>query len=515
MAEQPSELTGPDLAVGVAISALKPGVPLLGHAKGQPVVLIQEPGGELHAIGASCTHYGGPLAEGLVADRTIRCPWHHARFDLATGRAVGAPALNPVPCYRVERQGGSVRVGSPRVEAAKEPPPVSPSSVVIVGAGPAGAFCAETLRHEGFTGRITLVGDDPSDPVDRPNLSKDYLAGTAPEEWIPLRDADFYREREIALVRTAVVTGLDLAGRNVRLSDARAISYGALLLATGAEPIRLPIPGGDLPHVRTLRTLADSRAIIAKASQARSAVVIGASFIGLEVAASLRVRGLEVTVVAPEAVPLERVLGAEVGRYVRRLHEARGVKFQLGRKPEQIAGNDVTLDDDTAIPGELVVMGVGVRPRVQLAEAAGLEVDRGIVVDDKLRTKAPDVYAAGDVARYPHDGAMVRIEHWVVAARQGQAVAREMVGRGRPFRDVPFFWSAHYNTTIGYVGHAEHWDASEVKGSLDNGNACVIYRDAGRVRAVATVGRDRVLLEAEQALAEADAGKLERIISQQ
>jgi NADPH-dependent 2,4-dienoyl-CoA reductase/sulfur reductase-like enzyme/nitrite reductase/ring-hydroxylating ferredoxin subunit len=514
MGGQSGQLSGPDFGAGVPITELEDGAPRLGHAAGEPVVVVRR-GDQLFAVGAACTHYGGPLAEGLVVDGTIRCPWHHACFDLATGRAVGAPALNPIPCYEVVVEGGIARIGAVRPVPPIPAPPVSPSSVVIIGAGPAGAVCAETLREEGYRGPITLIGDDGADPVDRPNLSKDYLAGNAPPEWIPLRDADFYRQREIELIRGTGVAGIDLTGRTVRLADAREIRFGALLLATGSEPIRLPIQGADLPQVHTLRTLADSQAIIARATTARTAVVIGASFIGLEVAASLRQRGLEVAVVAPETVPLEKVLGPALGELVRRIHEGRGVQFHLGRKPTRIDPETVTLDDDTRLPAELVVMGVGVRPRTQLAEAGGLDLDRGIVVDEMLRTKTPDVYAAGDVARFPMGGALVRIEHWVVAERQGQAVARAMVGRGRPFRDVPFFWSAHYDTTISYVGHSERWDAVEVTGSLEEGDACVVYREEGVVAAVATIGRDRTSLEVERALEREDRAGLARVLARQ
>jgi NADPH-dependent 2,4-dienoyl-CoA reductase/sulfur reductase-like enzyme len=282
------------------------------------------------------------------------------------------------------------------------------------------------------------------------------------------------------------------------------------LLATGAEPIRLPIEGADLPHVHTLRTLADSRAIAGAASSGTPVVIIGASFIGLEVAASLRARGADVTVVGPEAVPLARVLGEEVGRFVRRVHEAKGVAFRLGRKPARITAGEVVLDDGTALRAAVVVVGVGVKPRTELAAAAGLAIDRGVVVDDELRA-GPAIWAAGDIARYPWDGTAVRIEHWQVAIRHGQAVARSMLGRGgRP--DVPFFWSQHHDVTLGYVGHAERFDPPEIHGDLDARDAHVVYRDGGRVRAVVTLGRDRLGLEVEAAMERADHAALDALV---
>jgi NADPH-dependent 2,4-dienoyl-CoA reductase/sulfur reductase-like enzyme/nitrite reductase/ring-hydroxylating ferredoxin subunit len=505
------QLTGPDLSQGIALSELKEGVPFLGHAHGEGVVLVRS-GGDVFAVGASCSHYGAPLADGIVVGGTLRCPWHHARFDLRTGNAVGAPALTPVPCFEVVRDGATVRVNKKREAARPVKPASAPTSVVIVGAGAAGAACAEMLRREGYEGPVTLVGAEEPGPVDRPNLSKDYLAGNAPEEWIPLRTADFYRELNVELVVNDPVATIDIGAGKVRLTSGRELPYGGLLLATGAEPTKLSIEGAGLPHVRTLRTLADSREIISRAGQAKQAVVIGSSFIGLEVAAALRQRGLEVTVVGPDAVPLARVLGEEVGRFIRQVHESKGVVFRLGQRPTRIDERQVTLSDGSVLPADLVVVGIGVRPRTALAEAAGLKVDNGILVDDQLRTSAPSVWAAGDVARYPSQGRPVRIEHWVVAERQGQAAARAMLGKGAPFREAPFFWSMHYDVGLGYVGHAEKWDVAEVHGNLEARDACIAYREGGRIRALATIGRDRLNLEAEVAMERGDEQALEALV---
>jgi NADPH-dependent 2,4-dienoyl-CoA reductase/sulfur reductase-like enzyme/nitrite reductase/ring-hydroxylating ferredoxin subunit len=490
-------LSGPDLKQGVAEAELREGAPLLGHADGEAIVLVRD-GGRVHAVGATCTHYGGPLAEGLVVGGTIRCPWHHACFDLATGRAHG-PALAPVACWDVALEGGTIRVGARREPAVAHG--MGPASVVIVGGGAAGVACAEALRAEGHSGAITLVHAEGSDPVDRPNLSKDYLAGAAPEEWVFLRTADALAGIAVSVVRSEA-TEIDPRRQTVRLANGHLLAWDALLIATGAEPIRLPIHGATLPHVHTLRTLADSRAIAHATSEGTPVVIIGASFIGLEVAASLRARGAQVTVVGPEPVPLARVLGDDVGAFVRRVHEGKGVAFRLGRKPERITEDAVILDDGTSLPAALVVMGVGVRPRTELAAAAGLTVDRGVVVDEELRA-APGVWAAGDIARFPWSGTAVRIEHWQVAVRQGQAVARSMLGRGSR-RDVPFFWSQHHDVTLGYVGHAERFDRPEIHGDLEARDAHVVYREDGEVRAVMTIGRDRLALEVEAAIERRD-----------
>jgi apoptosis-inducing factor 3 len=495
-------LPGPDLKTGVDFDSLAENSPLLGQVDGEAVILVRQ-GQQLFAIGATCTHYSGPLAEGLVVGQTIHCPWHHARFNLRTGEAEGAPALSPVSCFTVQRDGRKVKAGKKCEANARVPLGRTPASIVIVGAGAAGAACADMLRAKGYDGPVTLVGNEEPGPVDRPNLSKDYLAGNAPEEWIPLRSREYYESIHVELLTDDPADHIDPANRTATLRSGRVLNYGALLLATGAEPRSLPVEGAELSHVFKLRTLADSKAIVARATEVKQAVVIGASFIGLEVAASLRHRGLDVTVVSQEKIPLGRVLGNELGEFVLRLHEQNGVHFCLADLPRVIRENRVELSSGKSINAGLVVLGVGVTPRTALAEKAGLTVDNGIVVDQNLRAGAPDVYAAGDVARYPDpiSGDHVRIEHWVVAERQGQAVARAMLGIGGPFRDVPFFWSQHYDVAINYVGHAPSWDAVELDGDLEGRNATATYRRKGRTLAVATIGRDRESLLAEQQFA--------------
>jgi NADPH-dependent 2,4-dienoyl-CoA reductase/sulfur reductase-like enzyme len=343
-----------------------------------------------------------------------------------------------------------------------------------------------------------MISADADPPVDRPNLSKDYLAGEAQDDWIPMWPSDLYAERRIELLTGSRVSSIDPGARTILLENGSRRDFGALLLATGADPVRLAIPG-DGPQVRYLRSFADSRAIVGRAGTAKRVVVVGASFIGLEVAASLRTRGIAVDVVAPEHVPLERILGADVGRFVQSLHEAHGVGFHLGETVASVAGQTVALSGGKTLDADLVVVGVGVRPAIALAEQAGLAVDRGVTVNEYLETSAPGIFAAGDIARWPdpHTGERIRVEHWVVAERQGQVAARNMLGRGERFDAVPFFWSQHYDVTIRYVGHAERWDAVQIDGSLDAGSASVSFMRAGRRLAFATVSRDRDSLEAE------------------
>ena len=495
-----------DLALGIPINDLPDGRMLAGHV-GEEAVLLARRGSEFFAIGATCSHYGGPLAEGIMVEDTVRCPWHHACFSLRTGEALRAPALSPVACWAVEQRGGKVFV-----LAKKDAPPkkrrsatlgvAPPAKIVIVGGGAAGFAAAEMLRREQYSGSIVMLSSDEAAPADRPNLSKDYLAGTAPEEWIPLRPTEFYAENAIDLRLGATVKHIDVASREAVLDDGSRIPYDRLLLATGAEPIRLPLPGMDLQHVRTLRSLADSRAIIERTKAARSAVVIGASFIGLEVAASLRTRGLEVHVVAPEKRPMEKILGREMGDFVRSLHEEHGVIFHLETTPDSIGERQVKLSSGAPLQADLVVVGVGVRPRVDLAQDAGLTVDRGVLVDAYLETSAPGIFAAGDIARWPDAriGDSIRVEHWVVAERQGQTAARNMLGFREKFNAVPFFWSQHYDVQINYVGHAPTWDELLVDGDVKARDCVLRYKRGGRVLAVASIYRDVESLAAEVAM---------------
>jgi NADPH-dependent 2,4-dienoyl-CoA reductase/sulfur reductase-like enzyme/nitrite reductase/ring-hydroxylating ferredoxin subunit len=490
---------GPDLGAGVALSDLKDGK-LAGKVGDQDVLLVQD-GNTFYAIEAHCSHYHGPLADGLVVDGTVRCPWHHACFDLKSGEAVRAPALSPLTCWKVERSGGKLFVRDP-LQARPAPRSAGPTKIVIVGGGAAGFAAAEMLRRQGYAGSLVMLSGDDAAPVDRPNLSKDYLAGSAPEDWMPLRPDDYYSEAKIDLRLNSEAATLDTVARRVTTVGGAVVEFDRLLLATGAEPVRLAMPGAAQPNVHTLRTLADSRRIIAAAKGAKRAVVIGASFIGLEVAASLRSRDIEVHVVAPEKRPMERVLGADMGDFVRALHEEHGVIFHLEEGVTAIDGNRVTLKSGAVLVADFVVMGVGVRPRLTLAEQAGLAMDRGVKVNEYLETSVPGIFAAGDIARWPdaHCGDSIRVEHWVVAERQGQTAARNMLGQGERFDAVPFFWSQHYDVPINYVGHAERWDNIAIEGDIKGKDCLLKYQLGGRTLAVASIYRDLDSLRAELAM---------------
>ena len=494
--EKPS---GPDLTLGIPEAELADGRMIAGHV-GDEAVLLARRGDEVFAVAAACTHYSAPLAEGLLVGRTVRCPWHHAAFDLGTGEAVRAPALAPLACWRVERRQGRIFVRdkvAPR-KPARRVAAERPRNVVIVGGGAAGLAAAETLRRAGFAGSVAMLSADDAPPCDRPNLSKDYLAGKAPEDWIPLKPRAFYEENHIDLRLGTRVAEIDVENRRV-VTTKGTFGFDRLLLATGAEPVRLDVPGADRPHVHVLRSLADCRAIIADAERARRAVVLGASFIGLEVAASLRAREIEVHVVAPDERPFERVFGPELGDAVRALHEQHGVTFHLRRTAAEIEDGRVRLDNGDSLEADLVVVGIGVRPHTRLAERAGLAVDNGVVVSSCLETSVPGIFAAGDIARWPDPRTRetIRVEHWVVAERQGQTAALNMLGLRARFAAVPFFWSQHYDVPINYVGHAGRWDSLDIEGDVRGLNCLVRYRRDGRVLAVASISRDIENLEAE------------------
>src|SRR3979490_1017559 len=394
MAAEQAPPAGPDLAQGVVLSDFN-GETLVGHVGDQDVLLVRS-GADIFAIDAHCSHYHGPLADGLVVGDSIRCPWHHACFDLRTGEATRAPALNPIAIWKVEYEGDRIFVRQkpeqpkPRVKGAVD----APGRIVIVGGGAAGFAAAGMGRGQDYRGSIVMLSNEAVAPVDRPNLSKDYLAGSAPEDWLPLRPDGFYAEAAIDLRLSTDVASIDTMDRSVVLAGGEAIAYDRLLLATGAEPVRLPIPGPDRPHVPVVRSLADCRAIIASADGARRAIVIGASFIGLEAAAALRARDIEVHVVAPEQRPMERVLGPDMGDFGRALHEEYGVIFHLGDTVVAIDGKRTTLKSGGVLEAEFVVVGVGVRPRLGLAEQAGLKIDRGVAVNAFLETSVAGIYAA-------------------------------------------------------------------------------------------------------------------------
>ncbi len=496
-----------DLGQGVAIEEIPDPGMLAGQFEGEDVLLLRE-GERIRAIGARCTHYHGPLAEGLLDGDKLYCPWHHACFSTATGEALCAPALDPLPRWRVQVVDRTVWVrerivlGPGQGQRHARSGHRTPSRIVIAGGGAAGLAAAEMLRREGYQGRLTMLSADDYPPCDRPNLSKDYLAGSAEEAWIPLRPDDFYQTHAIDLKLKSTITAIDTGDRSVMTDDGQSHRYDALLLATGAEPAPIAIPGAAAGQVHYLRSFADSRLLVERALEAKRVVVIGTGFIGLEVAASLRSRGLDVHVVGRDGLPLQQVLGAQAGRFIKELHEAHGVRFHLNTTVRAVAGKRIVLADATELEADLLIAGTGVRPVITLARDAGIDTDDGVLVNEYLETNVPEVYAAGDIACWPYRpaGRRVRIEHWVVAQRQGQVAARNMLGAQQPFASAPFFWSRHYDSVIQYIGYANRWDAIALDGSLEQHSCTLKYQRNGQLLAVATVGRDLENLRLEREL---------------
>ena len=491
-----------DLTTGVPLGDIPDSGIIAGEVNGEAAILVRS-GSDYFAVGTSCTHYGGLLAEGLVVGETVRCPLHHACFSLRTGEALRAPAFDAISCWRVEKVGDQVFVREKlSAPAGKTAPKITPASIVIVGGGAAGFAAAEMLRREGYSGRITMISADSDAPYDRPNLSKDYLSGGIKDEWMPLRPPDFYSANKIELLLNSRVSSIDTAQKKVQLENGSSLAFDTLLLATGADPVKLAVPGASPSQVFYLRSYQDGRSLAARAKGAKQVVLAGASFIALEAASALRSLDVAVHIVAPHDVPLARVLGPEMGRGIRNLHEKHGVQFHLGETVERFADGHFILSKGAKLAADFLIAGVGVRPNIALAEAAGLKIDRGVVVDSYLETSVPGIYAAGDIARFPDllSGQPVRIEHWAVAEAQGQVAARNMLGRREKFAFAPFFWTHQYDVEIRYVGHAEKWDSIVVEGSLDAGDCKVSYQLAGKTLAVATIGRDLENLRAGAAM---------------
>jgi NADPH-dependent 2,4-dienoyl-CoA reductase/sulfur reductase-like enzyme/nitrite reductase/ring-hydroxylating ferredoxin subunit len=476
---------------------------ILAGVVGEDRVFVWRDENRLKAYGANCPHLGAPLNEGIVVGVTIRCPWHHACFHLATGEAAAAPAFDALLEYPVMFDDNRfsvkpARAQTPRLIGRRQ---ASVGTMAIVGGGAAGFAAADALRKLGWRGGISVFSEEGEQPYDRTLLTKDYLEGAFGDDRLPIArhsladlGVDFEGDESVQQIQPG--------NKRLRLANGDERPYAKLLLATGAAARRLNVPGGDLPHVMVLRSLRDCRRILAKVISGARVAVVGGSFIAMEAAASLFGRGLSVDVIAPEEYPLEKVFGRELSALVLEAHVREGVRLHLGSRVARIEGKQVLLQGGERIDADIVVVGIGVEPRLQLAAAAGLALDRGVLVNSRLQTSDPHIFAAGDIARWPdpHTGESIRVEHWVVAERQGQVAAANMLGIDEPFTMVPFFWTKHFDLSIRYVGHAEKWDETLVEGDLAHRNGLVRFRRAGRDLAVATVERDKESLRAELAM---------------
>ena len=470
-------------------------------------VLLAEVDGEVYAMQAKCPHAGALLEKGVLSGHRLVCPWHHACFDVRGGQLLEPPALEDLKRYEVTRSGDEVRVTLAQLPNPERPRPAPDGrSFVIVGGGAAGEACAQTLRRQGFGGRVTVLSADAAPPYDRTNLSKRYLAGKAGADSLPLRAGDWYAQNDVALRLNAAVERVDPGARELRLAGGETLAYDGLLFATGGVPRELKVPGADLGNVLTLRTLGDVDRILDRLSQVKNIVIVGSSFIGLEVAASLRTRGdWNVSVVGQEEVPFGGTLGAEVGRYIQKLHEEHGVTFKLNAEVERFEGagdlNAVVLKGGERLPADLVLLGIGVRPATGPLPRELLSDHGEVTVDARMRA-APNLYAAGDITRFPdaQTGDPIHVEHWRLAQQHGRTAALNLLGSDEAYAGVPYFWTFHYGQNLRYSGHAERWDETVTWGDVAKGEFVVFYARGGQVRAAAGLKRDTALAAVEELL---------------
>ncbi|UCF99621.1 MAG: FAD-dependent oxidoreductase [Spirochaetaceae bacterium] len=489
----------------LAESDLKEGIPSLVEVEDKKVLLLRAKG-RIYACGNECSHYHAPLSDGLVVGHIVTCPWHNARFDIRDGRLQASPGLNDLSAFETKVEDGQIWLRQIGKGTIPMPEGEDDRTFLIVGAGAAGNAAAETLRREGFAGRIVMVTGEAYGPYDRTMLSKDLLSGEAPAKWLPLRGQKFYDRLNIELLLEKPVTAVDPADRSVTFADGASLKADKILLATGGKPRSFPVPGAELQGCYLLRSRHDAEAILAELEQAKTVVIVGASFIGLEVASSLRAREIEVHVVAPEKTPLAAVFGDQIGGRIKKTHEENGVDFHLGQTVKGFAGeervSEVLLADGSRLKTDCVIIGVGIRPAVEFLESSGLVKDGAVPVNERLETSAEGVFAAGDIALVSggRSGEPRRVEHWVEAGRQGMHAARCMLGSKESYREVPFFWSKQYGSSLRYIGHAPKYDRVVFRGKVtDKSFLAGFYLDS-TLKAAATIGRNRELIRLGQLL---------------
>lgn len=481
-------------------------------AVGETDVLLVRRNDRFYALHAFCSHYGAPLAGGALSGDRIVCPWHHSCYHAPSGYQMEPPGLDSLETYEVRVEGDDVIVrvpdetGGTRIVEMTGRRPGDERTFVVLGGGAAGEYAAEALREKGFGGRVILITREAETPYDRPNCSKEYLQGEAPEEWMFLRNSDFYRERDIERLHGRTVSELDAAAKTLTFEDGERMRFDGIILCTGGVPRILDVPGRDLSGVFLLRSYQDAKTLMRAGEAASRVVVVGASFIGMEVAFSLSKLGVDdVTVVAPENVPFARPFGERVGKMVQSIHEENGVAFRLGRNVNAFRGNgtvsEVALDDGSTIGADLVVVGIGVRPATDFIKGLDLAEDGAVIVDEQLRA-LDGIYAAGDIAQFPdwRTNRRIRVEHWRLACQHGRLAGYNLAGVEQPYRNVPYFWTAHFGTSIRYVGHASSWDDIIYDGMPEDREFIAFYVEDDQVLAACGTGRDAEMAAIEELL---------------
>ncbi len=471
-------------------------------------VLIVNINDELFALGAHCTHYGASLQDGVLKDETIICPLHHACFNAKTGSLKEPPASDGLPKFNIIVENDNVLVEVPDEFPFSKTPEMSEideeinENYVIIGGGAAGYAAAQAMREAEYKGKITIISRENRTPYDRPNLSKDYLQGSAQEEWMPLRPDVFYSKYNIEFMFDMMVNKINIKEKKILFEKGEALSFTKLLIATGGVPREFNLPGSDLKNIFYLRSFSDSDSIIETAKNSKEAVIIGSSFIGMESAFSLTERGIKVTVISPEEVPFEKTLGKEIGELLKKQHEISGVVFKLKRNVKNFEGNgkveSVIIDNGEKVKADFVLVGIGVKPATDFIDGPVKNPDGGIKVDNSFWA-AEDIYAAGDPAAFPFwmTGEVVRIEHWRTALQEGRLAGFSMAGKNTKYDSLPFFWTHQAGLNIRYVGHAKNWDDIIYWGDVSSKEFIAFYVKNNKVAAAAGNNKDKEIAAVE------------------
>jgi len=486
-------------------------------------ILLAKVDNEFYATTAFCSYADASLEEGILHHKEVVCPWHNACFKIVTGEVEERSRRDDLASLTVKVEGDRVVVELPanfpfqRTPHMAKKEPNNNKIFVILGSGTAGIIAAETLRKEGFSGRIILINKQKRLPVDRTKISEESQKIKSARESLSLKECQFYQENEIELWFDRVVKKVDAKAKKITFADDYTLNYNALLLATGTKAKQLDIVGADLGNIFMLRDRQDAEKLKQTAERAKKAVIIGSGFIGTEAAASLKDLGLDVTIVSPDSVPFEKILGQEIGTKFKQLHQENGVSFCDRARATKFEGKDtveaVILDNRTRIEADLVVVAIGVEPATEYLSGVEIAEDNSIVVNEYLQV-ADGLYAAGDIASFPYPllETKIRIEHWRVAAQHGIIAARNMIKeKSVEFDKIPFFWTAQFGTYLQYTGHAEDWDEIIYQGDLEAKNFLAFYIKDNRVLAVAGCDRDKDIASISELMREDNLPPVEEI----